>query len=714
MAKGMCRHTFILVLFLCIGCASTKGIKDAAVSPDTEKTSAVVSAEKAGTSEAVSGEAPTIQKTDQVEYLPLPEFKKSPGPRPLPPQRPKEPIDLNKVLHIEGNVMLNAEAMPLSDFIIYALGDTLKITFFIDEQVKAMKNPVTIRMTRETPPEKALDIVIGFLEKYELIVEEKAGALYITKAKPPEIKKPVDVRIGMDVPDSPADVLQVVPLKYIKFNDIEYIVRIVYKANIGMRENIKDNTLLLSGPASSVKEIVDLIGIFDVPFIRDKKLFMLKLTYWQLDEFMTQLSAILGGLGLNMAKTPGEAGVLFIPIKVLNSILFVAPDEISMKYVLDWSRKLDTPESAGAEEKAFTYTPKYSRASEIVDAIARLYSATAGGLKAAAPEQKQQTSPAVAVPMYESARQQAAQRQTPALSTSMSTGRLKLAADDRRNIVLIHATPGEYKSILSYLENLDAPPRQVLLEATIAELTLKDDLNYGLEWYIKNRMKEGDYTLQTLDNLGLSTASGLAYQFITDTKKFQTAINAFAKENKINIISRPRLMVIDNEEASIQIGTDVPVKSGETKSTSADTLTTVTTQSIEYRTTGLILTVKPTINTEGLLTLDVSLESSEAQSNTTSDIDSPLILKRLIKSIIVAANNQSVILGGIMSDKKDTTESKVPLLGDIPLLGHLFKNTSKSNTKTELLIMITPNILIATNDAVKLTNELKQELKWMK
>ncbi|MBI4691167.1 MAG: hypothetical protein HY754_13030 [Nitrospirae bacterium] len=672
----------IILLSLLSACASTNGVK----------TSSIQQGEPTTAQPAIHDESRQDDSEkklhEQVQELAYPEFKKERKPKPLPP---REPIDPKRVVRMEMPVLINAEAMPLSDFIIYALGDILKVTFFIDEPVKNMKNPVTLRMTQEMPPDKVLEIVIGFLEKYDLIVEEKAGALYITKTRPPAQK--LDIRIGKDVPDSPAEIVQIVPIKHVRADEVANIIREIYRPNVNIRPYyIKENVLFLSGPASSVKEVVDLIDMFDVPYMKSRRLFMIRLTYWQTDEFIKQLSAILDGLGFVIAGRPKDPGIFFIPIKVLNSVLVLAPEDDSMEYILEWQKRLDTPESAGSEEKSFIYTPKYSKASDLVDALKNLYTVVQPPAAPAASQPKQ-VLPAQSV---------------------LSIAGLKMAADDKRNIILISASPAQYKAILGYLESLDVPPRQVLIEVTIAELTLTDDLKYGLEWYIKNSITGSSFTMQTLDSLGLSTGTGLAFQFVSNNQKFEAAINAFAQENRINILSNPRLLVIDNQEAVIQIGTDVPIISGETRSTSAEQQTTVTTQSVQYKSTGLIVKVKPNINTEGMLNLDISLESSEAAQNTLSDVSSPIILTRRLTTNVVATTEQTILLGGLMSESLNDTETKVPLVGDIPILGNLFKTTAKSKTKTELIIMIKPIIITSTEKAVKLTNDLKERLEWLK
>ncbi|MFO0753209.1 MAG: hypothetical protein U0411_07795 [Thermodesulfovibrionales bacterium] len=431
----------VLICIALFGCASTKGARSGAVQGEAGAQPAA--AEPAGTAgpnksgALLPAEEP--KPVHQVDELQLPVFAKPAPQKSLPKKIEKEPIDPQRLVHAEGPVLVNAEAMPLADFVIYALGDILKVTFFIDEQVKNMKNPVTLRMTREMPADKVVEIIIGFLEKQDLTVEERGGALYITKAKPQPPKPPVDIRIGRTVPDSPAEILQVIPLKYIKFNELEYIVRTVYKNNAGVWQSFKDNTLLVSGPASSVREVAEIAELFDVPYIVDKKVVMLKLVYWQPEEFIKQISAILQGLNFPTPTSIKDPGVVFMPIKFLNTVLVIAPDEESMKYVVDWYRKLDTDESAGASEKAFTYSPRFSKASDLVESLGRLYGIT---LPASGPLPSSASAPPPSIPAPPAKPSSSGQQTT----ASLAVGGLRLAADDKRNVILIRATPSEYRS----------------------------------------------------------------------------------------------------------------------------------------------------------------------------------------------------------------------------------------------------------------------------
>jgi len=696
----------LFAFFISLGCTHQMVFpKPVTIERTTEETQTVIS----------KGAALPEKTGPDYEPLQAPVFKKTEPPKTLPP---RTVIDPKLIKMFQGTVMINVENMPLSDFIVYALGETLKISFVMDEKSMKNKKPISMRMPQPMPSDKALELLIGLFEKNKLYLEEKAGALYILNEPPSESKQLFDIRIGRDMADSSAYILQVTPLRHVKPNDIIPLVKEILKTDIQIQTSTRENVLLLYGQASKVRQIVGIVDTFDVPYLAGKNLFLLRLTYWQPEEFIKELTKILKGLGFNIANASSDPGPFFMPIKPLNCILVIAPDDVTAKYILEWKDKLDTPEAAGDTETAFSYHPKYTRASDLVESIKKLYGVTLGATTTTSAT----TTPASATTSPEA--RPAAPRSTAPRSAAGAGGAastsaqilgipgLKMSADDSKNIIIIISSPSTYKTILSLIEGLDTPPRQVLIEATIAELTLTDELKYGLEWYITNTLQGGTYQVGTFGNLGV-TPLGLTYQFLSQTGNIKGIVSALATANKANILSTPRLTVLDNKEAMIQVGQDVPTVTGQVTSSDITGGTTPSVlQNITYRTTGVILRVKPTINSGGLLTLDISQEVSQPGASGVGG--SPIILTRQINTTVVVAHGQTLALGGLMRETDTVAESKVPLLGDIPLIGNLFKYTAKEKDKTELLVLVTPTILLSTDDATKITDELKKELKWIK
>jgi len=685
-------YLILSVLLLNFGCATTKPAQEPATSGKERLVQKPArKLEKPQVAEAEEAK----EKTIPPEFVRSPEFRRLAPPKRLPPSMP---IDPSRLALSKGVVMINVEKMPLPDFIIYALGETLRVSFVMDQKVMDSRESITFSMKDAVPSEQALGMVLGIFEKYNLYVEEKAGALYFFQ-KLPEPKEPFDIKVGTEMAESPASILQVVPLKHIKPADIEALIKELYKTGVQIRPYPRENVLLLYGQAIQIKQIMGLINTFDAPYLQDKKIAILKLTYWPIDDFIKQISQILEGMGLSIAKSPKEPGILFIPIKPLKSLMAIATDDTSLKYVLDWKEKLDKPDTAGGEERPFTYIPKYSRASDLVKSIKNLY----GTMPAAQPTPTAPTAPA---------RAPAAQQ-----PSSVTLTGLKISSDDQRNIIMIISSPTEYKNILSLVEDLDLPPRQVLIEATIAEFTLSGDLSLGLEWKIKSDMLSGAWkgTFELGTAFSVPSNAGLVYKFVTDTPKFNTLVNAYAADNKVNILSTPTLVVLDNQEATIQVSTDVPIVTGDITSAEAvvGPSTTAVVRTIQYRSAGVILRIKPTINTQGLLTLTISQEVSEV-GTIQPGTGSPRFLTRRITTSVVAGHGQSVALGGLISENISLDVNKVPYLGDIPILGNLFRTITKSKRRTELLILLTPTILTSVEDTTNITRELKEQLKWWK
>ena len=650
---------------------------------------------------------------------------------PVSRRPPKQPLNAQKLKAVEGTVSINVNRMMLPEFVIYVIGETLKIPFVMDQGMMEDKRVVTFSTPGPLSADKALEMVTGVLEKYDLFVEEKAGALHVMQ-KPSMPKPTMNIQSGREIDESRGDALQIIPLKFLRVAEIQSLITDLSRGSVQIKPYTRENVLILQGNSVNMQQIIDFINYFDVPSLQEKKILFVRLIYWEPDEFIGQLTKMLEGMGIAAAKTPKEPGPLFIAIRQMNAVLVIAPDETTMKYILDWKNRLDTVEAAGSDEKAYTFAPQFSRASDIVNSLLALYginprSDNASGSNASSTAKAYQTTgQGFQTPVadsqgstFGSSITQPASGKTASSDASFhaaSLPSLKIAADNNKNVVIMICSPSVYRQHLGLLRQLDTQPKQVLIEATIAELSLTDELKYGVEWYINNTINGGPITGGTFGHLidtATSGSLGMVFNYVTSTANFKAMINALATKNKANILSTPRLTVLDNHEAVIQIGQDVPVATGE-QTTASSTATNPTIQtSIQYRSVGIILKVKPTINTEGLLTLELTQEVSDL-SKSTGVGDSPIVDIRRISTSVVAAHGQTVALGGLMKQQKGVIERKVPLLGEIPLIGNLFKVTENTDDRTELLILVTPTILTKTDDATKITDELKKEIKWMK
>jgi general secretion pathway protein D len=293
-------------------------------------------------------------------------------------------------------------------------------------------------------------------------------------------------------------------------------------------------------------------------------------------------------------------------------------------------------------------------------------------------------------------------------------------ADTRNNALLIYATAAEYELVNAALGKLDIVPLQVLIEATIAEVTLNDTLKYGLEWFFD----VGNHTITfnttnvktsqpRRSNLIFTQAPGLSWLFATSDVR--VVLNALTAITDVNVISSPTLLVLDNEPARLQVGDQVPIAIR-----SAQSLTDVDApivNEIEYRDTGVILDIIPRVNSSGLVVLDIIQEVSDvgatstAAGTTVTEGITPTISQRRIASTVAVNSGETIALGGLIRDSNTEAVTGVPLLSDIPILGNLFKTTSDIKRRTELLVLLTPRVVRNSGDARTITEDLRRRLR---
>jgi type II secretion system protein D len=288
---------------------------------------------------------------------------------------------------------------------------------------------------------------------------------------------------------------------------------------------------------------------------------------------------------------------------------------------------------------------------------------------------------------------------------------MKIIADKNTNAIIIKALPIDYQSIKAIIETLDAMPQQVLIEAIIAEVTLTDALAHGVEYFFRQKggSKEGGNISLLPAGVAAGSTGVLASgtKFFTLNRDIDAIFNLIAAETEIEILSTPHLLVRDEQTASIQVGSSEPIRTGTTQSSAGATL-----EQIQYRDIGTILTVTPRIGENQMVTLDIKQEVSSIVPPTDDPlINSPAFSQRVTETSLVIKSGHPIFLGGIIDIKNDLRIKKVPLLGDIPVIGNLFKSTDLTKTKTELMILITPYIINTAAEADMITREFKEKLK---
>ncbi len=589
-----------------------------------------------------------------------------------------------------GGLKVTVKNMPLNKFVNLVFGKILRASYFIDNNIQRRKDLVTVRMEKPLSPEQFMKMVKNILYRYGVSVQNRDGTLFIIPGRGLGKIKISTFVIGRRVPSDIPDVktiAAIIPFYYVSPKNYMRLIKRLALSNSSEFSVVPgSNDLMIVDFASNIRKAIKIINIFDRLSFEKKTVVLIPLEYVSVSKFVDKLRNILPYQGVPVAgerEIRGALGIVLIPMPEINSVLVVSPKESWIRIIEFWKHKLDTVSALGSQPRFFVYYPKNRRASDLATIFNKI-----GYVVSVSKKGKKEK-----------------------IVRSVGSGKVKVIVDQGRNALVILAPPEEYLQIKKVLEKIDTLPKEVLVQVTIAEITLTKNLQYGIEWYLRH---SGKYSgvLQTIGGLGLGSG-GLNYSIVSDTQKFQAILNAFARKNLINVISSPRLVVLDNKQATINVGTQVPTVNSETTSSNVQTEgTTNLVRTIVYRNTGVILNIRPTINSGGILTLDIDQTVSEPQVNNTSKIDSPLILNREINTSVVLKSGTTLLLGGLIKKNNSSTINKVPLLGDIPIIGNLFKTTSKGTTKTELIIEITPYIISNIGEAVERTKKFESLLKW--
>jgi general secretion pathway protein D len=412
----------------------------------------------------------------------------------------------------------------------------------------------------------------------------------------------------------------------------------------------------------------------------------------------------------NIVASHGDVAkdiVNVIAIQRLNALLVISSNTQVFEKVEVFIRQLDVP-SEEVDPRIYVYSVKNGEANNLADLLNSVFAWDPSGKEKTTkdkPEKKAETAPS-RNPFSRKTKEAKAEkapevrkesRQTVAIGKTETTGsgtlrsEINITADEIRNALIIEAIPADYRVIENILRQIDVLPRQVLIEATIAEISLDESTELGIEWtYLKG---PGSLSTSLLDaSLGIS---GFRYT-IGMTDRWTSVLKALASENKVNILSSPSILASDNKEAKIDVSREIPLASAEYKY-GADTDVTETT--IEYRDTGVILSVTPHINERGLVTMDINQEVSEQGSDVTvAGKDYPSFTKRIVQTTLTVKHGQSIVIGGLIRDKETEEVAGVPCLINIPVIRYLAGTESEITEKTELIILITPHVIVSLDD----------------
>jgi len=605
----------------------------------------------------------------------------------LPPARPP--------IRLDGEaVMLNFEQAPLNEVIHTILGDTLGLDYVIENQVPG---EITLRTRSPIPRDQLLPILESLLRNNNVLMIRGPNDRFFISASG---------NIRSTVPSFTSEPgvgysNVIVPLQYISANEMADILKPVARDDAFVRVDSGRNLLILAGTQLQLQGWLDIVTTFDVDQLAGKSVGIFPLANSTVEELFAELEHILATSGPADGVGGIASMVRVMPVERLNSIMVVSPRAHYIQTVQGWIEELDSIEDPASEPILQVYPVRNGNAGQLASLLSTIYGGGSGGFSSTG---------GVAPGMTEATSGGGSDGAGKRRSGGSGGGTfdlgddVRVVSDDYNNSLLVYATPYEYQKIERILSKLDVVATQVLIEASIVEVTLTDDLQYGLEWAFDNNLGGGDSGRGLLDVGGnLQPQAGFSYTITTETTK--AVLNALAEDSLLNVISTPSVMVLDNHTAAINVGDQQPIQS---QSTVTDGGTVQ--NSITYRDTGVQLTVTPSVNDGGLVTLDIEQSVTDVGPVDTATKQRSFN-QRAVKSRVAIRSGESVVLGGLIRDSETERQSGVPVLKDIPLVGALFSTTNTTSVRTELLIFITPRVMESDQDLRDLNLEMRSRMR---
>lgn len=604
---------------------------------------------------------------------------------------------------LPGGITLNLVNVDVRDAAKAVLGDYLKKTYTIGANVQGN---VTIQTGTPVAPTELLPLFEQALRSNGLALVSNAGTYRVVTVAE-AAKDAASAGISTAATPQAGFGVQIVPLKYATASEMVRLLTPLAPAQAIVEIDTVRNALILQGSERERAALIDAINIFDVNWLVGMSFALITPHFTDAQALARDLTQVLGS-----PDNPAPGLVRLVPIERLNAVLAISPQLAYLQQLQQWAERLDQP-GQGTNRRIFIYSVQNGRASDLASVLLKALSTGAtrnpvamdagiqdlpAGGPAAGPNSNPLIQPFVAA--------------TPAAPPGVADAaaprsNITITADERSNAIVIMASPQEYGSIESALRDLDSAPLQVLLEAAIAEVTLTDNLQYGVQYFYQPGSKQEAVLSTGLTDTIAATLPGFAYTF-TRGSNIKVILDALSSVTHVEVVSSPEILVLNNHSATLQVGDQVPIVTQQAISTLTAGAPLV--NNVQYHDTGVILKVTPRVNRGGMVMMDISQEVSSVAQTTTSSIDSPTINERKIESTVAVHDSETVALGGLIMDNTTVAKNGIPVLQSIPVLGNLFTDTQKSKTRTELMVLITPHVLDSIEKARSVTDELKRKL----
>ena len=571
-------------------------------------------------------ESITLSNTETAQQRTKLEAKSGPS---IPEGRGRsEPILSSTPPRLSGDpISINFEGIRLPAFVNTVFGDLLKVTFEIDNAVTQRDQMVTLRTADPLNPNQFFDLVTEVLSNYGISVVYSNNVYRVVEAA--SVKKPIPriirSRSSSSVPSDMRPLFYFQPINNVAQTNMTLWLNLVMGDRVQAIGLPSAAGIVLLGGDEDVRSAVEIIETLDQPYMAGHQSLKISPAFWSAPRLAQQLVEILTAEGYSIATgAMNNSAIKLIPVEALNVIIAFSTGESGLQHVLQWASELDQPSQTVSNQGAFYHQVFNAQAKDIASVIEGL-GGQGGSLtvNTAAPSAT------------------AAMTGSPAASAV----RQRIMVDEQRNALIFVGSAEEYAQFRSLVQQMDRAPLEVMIEATIAEVTLRDSENLGLVFdFDSERTPSANQTVVQADD------GGLFFSLVRSRAQILARVNALASSNRLQVLSSPRLVTSSGKPAAISVGTQVPIITAQETASGQVGGNTSILQSIQYRDTGVILNVSPVINSNRRVELTVSQQVSSAQANNLSGVQSPLIINRSLQTTLSLNDGETVLLGGMIQE----------------------------------------------------------------
>ncbi len=569
-------------------------------------------------------------------------------------------VELPQTDYADVKIEVNFNGIPLPAFINEVYGNLLGESYTLDPALQGLTDLVTLRAVGKQSLDDLAKMSADVLGQYGVGIAREGRVMRFYPKLSRGADRPPLLVTGTALPDVPLShrtIFQFVPLTVVRpANATNWLERIFAGKSLEVFDDLERNSLLLKGSPELVSYAIETIQVLDQPLMRGKFSIAISPYYLSARVLAQKLVDVLKAEGYSASTSPPTGSVIVLPIEESESVVAFAGDQPTLDHIQDWAIRLDVPSNNKDERLLHYYQVRNTQAQDMAADIQQL------------------------MPALRSIEAQASEGQ---VSGTRRTEGNMVVVDENRNGLVLNMTASQWEKLLPILRKMDRPARLVLVEVTLASVTLTDNFASGIDW-LEASATLFDYDLE-FQSLLAPEAGSLTARVLNNAGDVKAILRLFDQDSRVNILSRPHVMVKSGSEATMEVGTEIPVVTSEVSA--PDIPGGSVNRNIQYRKTGLILSVIPTVHSGDRVDLQVQQEVSEALAGG-ADQENPSIFSRRVISNLTLSNGGSVIIGGLIAENETYNTEQIPLLGDMPLIGPLFQQNRRENTRNEVMILI--------------------------